>query len=68
MTYGAPGVTSWYNCSVAALSVTMLVVVMGVCGCGKTSVGGKLAELLGWKFAEGDAYHPAANVEKMRSG
>ena len=46
----------------------MLVVVMGVCGCGKTSVGGKLAELLGWKFAEGDAYHPAANVEKMRSG
>ena len=43
-------------------------VVMGVCGCGKTTVGERLAEAKGGVYVEGDAYHPAANVEKMRSG
>ena len=43
-----------------------VVVVMGVSGSGKTTVGRELAASLGWRFEEGDALHPAANVEKMR--
>jgi gluconokinase len=43
-----------------------VVVVMGVSGSGKTTVGRELAASLGWQFEEGDALHPAANVEKMR--
>jgi gluconokinase len=46
----------------------MIVIVMGVAGCGKTAVGQRLAERLGWPFFDADEYHPAANVEKMRSG
>jgi len=45
-----------------------VVVMMGVSGVGKTTIGRGLAEALGWGYAEGDSYHPAANVEKMRSG
>lgn len=41
---------------------------MGVSGSGKTKVGSLLAQQLGWEFADGDDYHPAANVEKMRNG
>jgi gluconokinase len=43
-----------------------VVVAMGVSGSGKTTVGVELAKALGWRFQEGDALHPAANVEKMR--
>ena len=43
-------------------------VVMGVSGSGKTTVGVLLAKRLGWPFAEGDRLHPPANVEKMRQG
>jgi gluconokinase len=46
----------------------MVVVLMGVSGSGKTEVGTRLARALGGEFAEGDDYHPPANVEKMRSG
>ena len=45
-----------------------VIVLMGVSGVGKTTVGRRLAEALGYGYAEGDAYHPPANVEKMRSG
>lgn len=45
-----------------------VIVVMGVSGCGKTTVGSRLAERLGWPFADADAFHPSANVAKMRSG
>jgi gluconokinase len=43
-------------------------VVMGVSGSGKTTVAEGIARRLGWVFAEGDDFHPAANVEKMRAG
>jgi gluconokinase len=46
----------------------VIVVVMGVTGAGKTTVGRLLAKVLGWEFADGDDFHPAANVEKMRQG
>jgi len=45
-----------------------LVVVMGVSGVGKTTVGKRLAERLGVEFLEGDDFHPPANVEKMKRG
>jgi gluconokinase len=41
---------------------------MGVSGSGKTTIGKALATELGWAFVEGDDFHPAANVEKMRAG
>ena len=46
----------------------MIVIVLGVSGAGKTTVGKLLACKLGWHFLEADDFHPAANVEKMRSG
>lgn len=46
----------------------MVVVVMGVSGSGKSTVGKLLANRLGWSFRDGDEFHPAANVAKMRSG
>lgn len=45
-----------------------VIVMMGVSGVGKTTIGRRLAEVLGYGYAEGDSYHPAANVAKMRSG
>jgi gluconokinase len=46
----------------------MVIVLMGVCGCGKTTVGQMLAAELGWPFYEADAFHPASNVQKMSRG
>lgn len=46
----------------------MILVVMGVSGSGKTTVGKALADELGWAFVEADDFHPAANVEKMSHG
>jgi len=46
----------------------LAVVVMGVSGCGKTSVGEALAQRLGARFVDADDFHPPANVEKMRRG
>jgi gluconokinase len=43
-------------------------VVMGVSGAGKTTIGERLAERLGWEFIEGDRLHPPENVAKMQSG
>lgn len=44
------------------------VVVMGVCGCGKSTVGERLARELGALYIEGDAFHPPANVARMAAG
>lgn len=46
----------------------MMIIVMGVAGCGKSSVGQTLAARLGWPMLEGDAFHPQANKDKMASG
>jgi gluconokinase len=46
----------------------MIVVVMGVSGAGKTTVGAALAARLGWDFLDADEFHPAANVAKMAAG
>ncbi len=46
----------------------MVVVVMGVSGCGKSVIGQGLAKALGWEFKDADSLHSAANVEKMRQG
>ncbi len=46
----------------------MIVIVFGVSGAGKTTIGKLLAEQLGWRFYEADDFHPCANIEKMRSG
>lgn len=42
--------------------------IMGVCGTGKTTIGQKLAEAIGCVFEDADAYHPPANVAKMKQG
>lgn len=44
------------------------IVVMGVCGTGKSTIGRGLAESLNCPYADADDYHPEANVEKMRAG
>jgi gluconokinase len=46
----------------------MIVVVMGVTGCGKSTVGAALGEQLGWPFLDADDFHPDENVAKMASG
>ena len=46
----------------------MIVVVMGVAGAGKTTIGKLLAEQLGWMFVDADDFHSAENVEKIRQG
>jgi gluconokinase len=48
--------------------MTHRIVIMGVSGCGKSSVGEGLAARLGIPYRDGDALHPPANVEKMRAG
>jgi len=47
---------------------TTVVVVMGVSGCGKSTIAARLAERLGWQFAEADLFHPPVNIDKMRGG
>lgn len=48
--------------------MTTHVVVMGVSGSGKTTVAEGVADRTGWVFAEADAFHPQANIDKMASG
>ncbi len=46
----------------------MVLVIMGVSGAGKTTVGRALAQALDWPFYDGDDFHPLQNIEKMRRG
>ena len=46
----------------------MIVLVMGVAGVGKTTIGEPLARELGWRFLDADDYHPPENVAKMKAG
>ena len=46
----------------------MIVIVMGIVGAGKTTVGSLLAGQLGWTFADADDFHPPSNIEKIRCG
>ena len=52
----------------AAPGSPAIVVMMGVSGCGKTLIGGALAEAVGARFIDGDLYHPPENIDRMRSG
>ncbi len=47
---------------------TPVIILMGVSGVGKTTVGTRLADVLDWDFVDGDDFHPPANVEKMEQG
>jgi gluconokinase len=47
---------------------TMILIVAGVSGSGKSTVGALLAGRLGWRFADADEFHSAAHVERMRAG
>lgn len=55
-------------CRAWELRPASLVVLMGVAGSGKTTVGQALAHELGWSFADADDFHPPANVAKMSAG
>jgi gluconokinase len=46
----------------------MIIVIMGVTGSGKTTIGRLLAAKLGWRYFDADDFHPSANIEKMSSG
>ncbi len=50
------------------MTAAPILVVMGVSGAGKTTVGELIAKRLGWLFVDGDDLHPQANIDKMRSG
>lgn len=45
-----------------------VIVIMGVAGAGKSTVGGALAESLRWRFIDGDDFHTAQNMSRMRGG
>ncbi len=54
--------------SFAPFERPVVLVLMGVSGCGKSTVAGFLVGRLGWTFEEGDALHPQSNLDKMAAG
>ena len=65
--HGATAAAAAAGAADAGLDARVLVV-MGVSGSGKSTVAAMVAEQVGWEFAEGDAMHPQANVDKMHAG
>lgn len=66
---GGPAVTeSATNVEIQRPEPPIHIVVMGVSGCGKSTVGALIAQRLGWEYGEGDDFHTQANVDKMASG
>lgn len=49
-------------------NVCMVIILMGVSGSGKTTIGRLLADNLGWTFYDGDDYHPPSNIENLKKG
>lgn len=47
---------------------TPIIVLMGVAGCGKSTIGEALSAALGWTFRDADSFHPESNVAKMSRG
>jgi gluconokinase len=56
------------NKTASSLGYPSVVVVMGVSGCGKSTIALMLAHRLNWIFEEGDWFHPQSNIEKMHNG
>ena len=50
------------------MSLPSVIVLMGVSGSGKSTIGAALSQELGWPYADADEFHPPANVAKMKSG
>jgi gluconokinase len=46
----------------------MVILIMGVSGSGKTTIGEMLAQKIQWQFKDGDDFHPQTNIDKMRRG
>jgi gluconokinase len=46
----------------------MVIVLMGVAGCGKTTVGKLLSDLLDWQFIDADDFHSPESIDKMKRG
>jgi carbohydrate kinase (thermoresistant glucokinase family) len=54
--------------SMPATAPPVVVVLMGVSGCGKSTTGVRLSKRLGWPFRDADSFHPQANIDKMSRG
>jgi gluconokinase len=52
----------------ASSPASAIVIVMGVSGCGKSTIGARLASRLRWEFEDADWFHPDSNVDKMHNG
>ena len=46
----------------------MVIIIMGVCGSGKSTIGEKLSEIMNFRFMEGDSFHSETNIKKMSMG
>ena len=51
-----------------AATSPLVLVLMGVSGCGKSTTGAALSKALGWPFRDADSFHPEANIDKMSRG